>query len=184
MCLIPACTARRTHGVPGGVSEYCKSHKLSGMVHHVNRCRHESGCMNEAEYLPPPLMSNATTPYMCEEHHFPCDIKLHRGSLQCYSPDCTSRPTFGNTEDGCVSCSVHAVTGMVNMTRRTCRSPGCKARASCGPPWFTAPIMCSDHTSFFMTDLLARRNWCSVCEMEFEVYSGWVLCGSCLNSAI
>lgn len=145
----------------------------------------ESRCGNEATYTAPTIPAFHHGPAcMCEVHRMPGDVKLHKATTRCYVPWCTTRPVFGCTVMGTVACSIHVCTGMVNLTWRTCRTRGCTERATHGPVWFTAPLMCGEHSVDFMIDLLAPKNRCSLCGDALEVYAGWVLCSACLHSVI
>eukprot|EP00899_Mesostigma_viride_P019210 jgi/Mesvir1/27290/Mv07123-RA.1 len=156
-CKGPGCPKRPSFGVPGGVPEFCFTHKDPGHVDVTSRRCSFVGCTKRASYGLPKVLGEANgkgRAQFCFAHKMPDHTNVDR--KRCSHPGCTRQPAFGIQGGPRSVCGLHKDPNDVNVSKKGCQGPGCSKRACFGPP--EGPVMfCLSHKSPSHIDIISKR---------------------------
>lgn len=122
-CRHNECNKSATFAYEGNTSQYCKTHRLEGMVDvKSKRCLYD-GCTKRPSYG-----FDGNKPVYCVSHYVEGMVNVH--CKHCLYDACKKQPSYGFDGNKPVYCALHYVEGMVNVKSKRCEHDNCKKRAS------------------------------------------------------
>lgn len=125
ICCYPQCQTNPVFGFKGCGKQFCRKHKLNGMINlYDKKCEYDN-CDTLASFG-----YTTNKKQFCYKHKLSGMINFKNKT--CMELDCVNRASFGVVDGKVEYCSKHKLNGMINLTNIKCEYKGCNKNPSFG----------------------------------------------------
>jgi hypothetical protein len=153
ICIYNKCLTRANFGNPENkIAEYCKTHKLPGMIDIKNKRCIFNNCNKQPRFGYP----KSKLAEYCKTHSLPDMIDIK--SKRCIFNNCLIKPNFGNPESKIAKyCKTHKLPGMIDIKNKRCIFNNCNKQSRFGNLGSKIAEYCKTHSLPGMIDIKSKR---------------------------